>query len=97
MVRFSRLAVLICAAAIAAAPGSAKNGVWRTEAKAPATAHAAADAAGANACSEIDRPNEVSSGVARKPASAASFSPQRSQSALRDAAAARLAKLWARG
>jgi hypothetical protein len=81
MFRFHRLAVLISAAGIAAAPGTASERGWRSEAA--STVHAqeacAATARGATLVTENSQ----------------SLAPQSSQAQLRNAAAARIARLWA--
>ncbi len=85
MFRFHRLAVLISAAGIAAAPGTASERGWRSEAAPTETAREAVG------CPQVAARYKA----ARVAANSESLAPQSSQTELRNAAAARIARLWA--
>lgn len=90
MFRFHRLAVLISAAGIAAAPGTASERGWRSEAGVSQTAPVARSAAVGGCPAATAR-----SRVAQLAQKSQSLAPQSSQAELRNAAAARMARLWA--
>ncbi len=90
MFRFHRLAVLISAAGIAAAPGTASERGWRSDAGAAHTAPVARSVAG-ESCPTLTARSRAAQ-LAQK---SQSLAPQSSQAELRNAAAARIARLWA--
>lgn len=91
MFRFNRLACLICAAGIAAAPGSATERGWRTGSEAQTAARSDQRTSHGETCAASAR----MSAQAGRVRPSASLAPQRAQGEMRNAAAARLARLWA--